>query len=185
MKRLVLIAALCLCAVSAEAKQRRDGYILRLDTERLTSSLELETFQGIAPSLRGPVLWVRRDGRSYEIRDRSILDRAAEALRPVTAIDDEVEAFERRARPVYDEEEDLDRQIDAIEDADEDGGQRDEARLADLRAQRRDLRERLRDVDAEDRDLDRRQEKAEAVFERFLDGLIDEAMRMGLARPVD
>lgn len=183
MKRLALTAALCLCAVAAAAKQRQNGYILHLDARRQVSSLDLESYVTVDKSLRGAVLWVRRDGRRYEIRDASILERAAEALRPVTAIDDEYAAFERRARPVYDEEEDLDRQIDAIED----GGDRDrdETRLADLRAQRSDLRGRLREVGAEDRELDAKQEAADAGFDRFIAGLIDEAMQQGLARPID
>ncbi|HEV8238322.1 MAG TPA: hypothetical protein VGS57_03025 [Thermoanaerobaculia bacterium] len=185
MKGLTLVAMLCLCAVPAAAKQRRDGYILRLDADTQISSLDLQTFEVVEKSLRGPVLWVQRGGRRYEIRDASILDRAAEELRPVTAVNDEYEAFQRRARPVYDEEEDLDRQIDAIEDSGDDGEDRDEARLAELRTQRRDLKQRLRAVEAEERQLDARQEAAEAVFERFLDGLIDEAMRAGLARQID
>jgi uncharacterized protein (DUF3084 family) len=185
MKRLGIIAVLCLCAVSASARQRRDGYILRLDSDRLTSSLDMQTFEAVVPSLRAPVLWVQRDGRRYEIRDASILDRAAEALRPVTAVNEEYDAFEQRARPVYREEEDLDRQIDALEDSEDNGLRADEGRLAELRDQRRDLRQRIRDVDAEEREIDRRQEAAERVFERFLAGLIDEAMQAGLARRVD
>jgi chromosome segregation ATPase len=188
MKGLGLTAVLCLCAVAAAAKQRQDGYILHLDARRVVSSLDLDSYVAVDKSLRGPVLWVRRGGRHYEIRDASILDRAAEALRPVTAVNDEYAAFERRARPVYDEEEELDRQIDAIEDrddADGDDGDRDETRLADLRAQRRDLRERLRAVEAEDHELDARQEAADAELDRFIARLVDEAMRQGLARPID
>ncbi len=185
MKRLTLIVVLCLCASAAAAKQRNDGYILRLDANTQVARLELETFLAVDDSIRGPVLWVQRDGRRYEIRDPSILDRAAEAIRPVTKINEEYEAFRRRARPVYEEEEDLDRKIDAAEEAEEEGEHPDEARLAELRAQRRALAPRLRAVEAEERELDAREERAEAVSERIIDSLIDEAIRKGLARRID
>ena len=181
MKRLALTALLCLGAVAAAAKERGDGYILRLDAKTQMASLDLETFVAVERSLRAPVLWVQRDGRRYEIRDASILDRAAEAIRPVTKINAEYEAFRRRARPVYDEEEELDRQIDAAEEEEPPN----ETRLAELRAQRRELKPRLRAVEAEEHELDERQERAEVVAERIIDSLIDEAMREGLARRMD
>jgi hypothetical protein len=185
MKRLALTALLCLCAVAAAAKQRHDGYILRLDAKTQMSSLDLDTFLAVEKSLRGPVLWVQREGRRYEIRDASTLDRAAQAVRPVMKINEEYEAFRQRSRPLYQEEEDLDREIDAAEDAADDGDRPDESRLADLRAQRRELKPRLRDVEAEERELDRREEDAEAVAERILYNLIDEAIRTGVARRLD
>jgi len=185
MKRLALTALLCLCAVTAGAKQRNDGYILRLDAERQMARLDLKTFVSVEKSLVGPVLWVQRDGRRYEIRDSSILERAAEAMEPVTKIKEEYEAFRQRARPVYDEEEDLDREIDAAEEAGESGDRADEARIDDLRAQRRELKPRLRAVEAEERELDAREERADAAAERIIDDLVDEAMRSGLARPID
>ena len=185
MKRLALIAVFCLCAVTAAAKQRNDGYILRLDANTPIARLDLETFLAVEESIRGPVLWVQRGGRRYEIRDASILDRAAEAIRPVTKINEEHEAFRRRADPVYEEEEDLDREIDALEEAEEEGEQPDETRLAELREKRRALAPRLRAVEAEERELDAREERAEAVSERIIDGLIEEAIRKGLARRID
>ncbi len=185
MKRLGLIAALCLCAVTAAAKQSNDGYILRLDADTRIARLDLSTFLAVDESIRGPVLWVQRGGRRYEIRDPSILDRAAEAIRPVTKINEEHEAFRRRAHPVYEEEEDLDREIDSLEEAEEEGEQPDEARVAELRAKRRALAPQLRAVEAEERELDAREERAEAVSERIIDGLIDEAIRKGLARRID
>jgi hypothetical protein len=185
MKRLALTVLLCLCAVTAAAKQRNDGYILRLDAETQMARLDLQTFVAVEKSIRGPVLWVQRDGRRYEIRDSSILDRAAEAIQPVTKIKEEYEAFRQRARPVYEEEEDLDRKIDAAEEAVESGDRPDEARLAELRAQRRELKPRLRAVEAEERELDTREELADVVSERIIDSLIDEAMQKGLARRID
>jgi len=176
-----LVAILCLWAFSASARQGNDGYILRLDEATQSSSVDVETLVAVSQSLRPPVLWVRRDGRRYEIRDRAILDRVAEALRPVRKISEEHQAFEQRARPLYRQESDLDRQIDAIED----GKRPDEGRLAKLEAERRELRPQLRDVEAEESDLDARQERAEAVFERALGALVDEALRTGLARRVD
>jgi hypothetical protein len=86
---------------------------------------------------------------------------------------------------VYEEEEDLDREIDALEEAEEEGDHPDETRLAELRAQRRALAPRLRAAEAEERELDERQERAEAVSEPIIDGLIDEAIRKGLARRID
>src|SRR4029079_10278611 len=136
-------------------------------------------------AIRGPVLWVQRDGRRYEIRDPSILERAAEAMEPVTKIKEEYEAFRQRARPVYDEEEDLDRKIDAAEEAGENGDRPDEARIDDLRAQRRELKPRLHAVEAEERELDAREERADVVAERIIDDLVDEAIRTGLARRID
>ena len=185
MKRLALTVLLCLGAVTAGAKQKNDGYILRLDAERQMARLDLKTFVAVEKSLVGPVLWVQRDERRYEIRDSSILERAAAAMEPVTKIKEEYEAFRRRARPVYDEEEDLDREIDAAEEAGENGDRPDEAHLAELRAQRRELKPRLHAVEAEERELDAREERADAVAERIIDDLVDEAMRSGLARPID
>lgn len=177
MKRLALAALLCLVAVTAGAKQRNDGYILRLDAKTQMASVDLQTFVAVEKTLRGPVLWAQRGGERYEIRDPAILARAAEAIGPVTKINEEYEAFRRRARPVYEEEEDLDRKLDAAEDAEPP----DEARLPELRAQRRDLKPRLDAVEAEEDELDARQERAEAVAERIIDNLIEEAMRDGLA----
>jgi len=185
MKRLALTVLLCLGAVTAGAKQKNDGYILRLDAERQMARLDLKTFVAVEKSLVGPVLWVQRDERRYEIRDSSILERAAAAMEPVTKIKEEYEAFRRRARPVYDEEEDLDRKIDAAEEAGENGDRPDEARLAELRAQRRELKPRLHAVEAEERELDAREERADVVAERIIDDLIDEAIRTGLARRID
>ena len=185
MKRLALSVLLCLGAVTGTAKQRNDGYILRLDPERQMARLDLKTFVAVEKSLVGPVLWVQRDGRRYEIRDSSVLERAAEAVQPVMKIKEEYEAFRRRARPVYDEEEELDRKIDAAEEAGENGDRPDEARIDDLRAQRRELKPRLRAVEAEERELDTREERAEVVSERIIDNLIDEAIRSGLARRID
>ena len=156
MKRLGLIAALCLCAVTAAAKQRNGGYILRLDADTRIARLDLETFLAVDDSIRGPVLWVQRGGRRYEIRDPSILDRAAEAIRPLTKINEEHEAFRRRTHPVYDEEEDLDREIDSLEEAEEEGEQTDETRLAELREKRRALAPRLRAAEAEEREASTR-----------------------------
>jgi hypothetical protein len=185
MKRFALIAVLCICAASGAAKQRSDGYILCLDAETRISSLDVQTLVAVDESLHCPVLWVRRDGRRFEIRDPSILARAAEAVRPLTKVNKEYETFQSRARPAYKEEEDLDREIDAIEDAVEKGEHPAEARLGELQGKRRELAQRLRAVEAEDREIDARQERAEAVFERILDGIIDEAMRAALARRID
>ena len=185
MKRLALTVLLCLGAVTAAAKQRDDGYILRLDDRTQMARLDLQTFVAVEKSVVGPVLWVQRDGRRYEIRDSSILGRAAEAVQPVMKIKEEYQAFRQRARPVYDEEEDLDRKIDAAEEAVENGDRPDEARIDDLRAQRRELKPRLRAVEAEERELDAREERAEVVSERIMDDLIDEAIRTGLARRID
>jgi hypothetical protein len=181
MKRLGLVAVLCLCALSLGAARRKDGYILRLDDRTQIARLDMQTFEAVHESIRGPVLWVQRDGRRYEIRDPSILGRAAEAVRPVTRVNDEHEAFRERTRSVYDEEEELDREIDACEDVD----RPDEARLAELRARRRALAPRLRAVEDEERSIEAREERAEAVSERTLDALIDEAIRKGLARRLD
>ena len=181
----LIVVVLCTCAVTAAAKQRHDGYILRLDDKTHIARLDVQTFVAVEKSVHGPVLWVQRDGRRYEIRDASILDRAAEGVRPVTKINEEYAALQRRARPVYDENEGLEREIDAIEEGEEEGEHPDQARLAGLQSKRRALVPRLRAVEAEDRELDARQERAEAVFERFLDGLIDEAMRKGLAQRLD
>jgi chromosome segregation ATPase len=177
MKRLALTLLLCLAAVAAAAKQKHDGYILRLDAKRQMASLDLDTFVAVERSLRAPVLWAQRDGQRWEIRDPSILARAAEAIGPVTKINEEYEAFRRRAKPVYQEEEDLDHKLDAAEDAEPP----DEARLPELRAQQRELAPRLRAVEAEEDELDARQQRAEAVAERIIDNLIEEAMRNGLA----
>jgi hypothetical protein len=224
--RVLLAAVLGVGAVAADASAQnragapnagdwprssgRDGYILSLEGQWLSSDVNLEEVTGTRAGKRGDFLWFRRSGKGYVIDDPAALARAVALFEPVRALEPEQDAIRDRERALDDRENALDRQeeeIDAelerLEPSDEDEGgddeyaasapsaaadpaERDELerRMDEVRAKQTDLRAEQHDLDRDERALDAREERLERDAEAQLWRLLDDLVASGAAKPI-
>ena len=166
MKRLMLIAAALTMLAS---KSNKDAYILAYD-ENVTfnAGTDFSYFKTLRERYPGKVLWVRRNGREYVVRDETLLLRARALFAPQAALAPEQVAVAR-------EETQLDREEDRLDDAPKTA--ENERRLSEIRARQKDIARR-------EKALDEREEEVERAAERELWGLVDGAIRTGAAKPV-
>jgi len=168
MRRLLLIAVAL--TMLASSKSRRDGYILAPSGDNLTFSggVDMSYFETLRERYPGKVLWVRRNGREYIIRDEKLIMRVHALFAPQAALAPEQMAIAR-------EEEALDREEERLEDAAKTAENR--RRLDDVRAKQAKLAER-------EQALDEREEELERAAERELWQVVDAAVRSGAAKSV-
>ena len=166
MKRLLLIAVAL--AMLATSKSRRDGYILAPSSDNLTFSggIDMSSFETLRERYPGKLLWVRRDGREYIIRDETLLMRAQALFAPPAALAPEQAAIAR-------EEAALDREEERLDDA---------AKTAENRRRLDEVRARQKKVAEREKALDEREEELERIAERELWQLVDTAIRSGAAK---
>jgi DNA repair exonuclease SbcCD ATPase subunit len=165
-KRLLLLAVAL--TMLSSSKSRRDGYILAPSGDTLTFSggVDMSHFETIRERYPGKVLWVRRNGREYIIRDEMLIMRVHALFAPQAALEPEQAAIGR-------EEEALDREEERLEDAAKTAENR--RRLDEVRAKQSKLAER-------EQALDEREEELERAAERQLWLLVDTAIRSGVAK---
>lgn len=66
----------------------------------MSGSIEdIDSVQRLRRQIDGDFIWVRRDGRSFVIRDKGILADVAEAWRPLNALEARMQGLEARMRP--------------------------------------------------------------------------------------
>ncbi|MEK6373942.1 MAG: hypothetical protein AABO58_14745 [Acidobacteriota bacterium] len=165
MKRLLLIAVAL--TMLASSKPRRDGYILAYeDNMTFSGGVDFSFFKTLRERHPGKVLWVRRNGREYVVRDETLIMRARALFAPQGALAGEQVAIAR-------EEAALDREEERLEDAAKTPENR--RRLDELRAKQAKLAER-------EQALDEREEELERAAERELWTLVDAAIRSGAAK---
>lgn len=169
---LILLFAFPICAVNAS----QDEYVLTLGDDQVsvlyTDQLPLSRVQEMRRDYGHDFLWFRRGGRAYVIRDRAFLSRVEALFAPKRALRPELRSVNR-------EESHLDDEIDAIEDRD-DGRDLDAATEAHLL----ELKARMREVSRRQHELERREEELEREAELQLWGMVDEAIRRGVAERV-
>jgi len=166
MKRLLLIALAAAALMSA--KPRRDAYIIKIDDNTTISGADVDSIVAVAEAFRGKVVWARRNGTEYLVRDEAFLDRARALFAPQLALVPEQTAIGR-------EEEQLDREEERLEDAPRTAA--NERRLDEVRAKQRALAKR-------EQALDEREEQIERAAERALWPMVDDAIRTGMAKAV-
>jgi DNA repair exonuclease SbcCD ATPase subunit len=165
MRRLLLIAVALM--MLASSKPRMDGYILSASADNVTFSggVDFSYFKTFRERHPGKVLWARRNGREYVVRDETLIMRAQALFAPQAALAPEQEAISR-------EEEALDREEERLEDAANTAENR--RRLDEVRAKQAKLAER-------EQALDEREEEIERIAERELWKLVDAAIKSGAA----
>jgi hypothetical protein len=166
MKRLLLVAVAL--TMLASSTPRRDGYILAPSDDTLTFSggVDMSSFETLRERYPGKMLWVRRNGREYVIRDETLLLRAQALFAPPAALAPEQLAVER-------EEEALDREEERLEDA---------AKTAENRRRLDEVRAKQKKVAEREKALDEREEELERIAERELWVMVDAAIRSGAAK---
>lgn len=170
MRRLLLVVVALAVAQTmlASSKSRRDGYILAPSGDNLTFSggLDMSYFETLRERYPGKMLWVRRNGREYIIRDETLIMRVHALFAPQAALAPEQEAISR-------EEEALDREEERLEDA---------AKTAENRRRLDEVRAKQAKVAEREQALDEREEELERIAERELWQLVDAAIRSGAAK---
>jgi hypothetical protein len=166
MKRLLLVAVAL--TMLASSKSRMDGYILAADGDNITFSggVDMSSFETLHDRYPGKMLWVRRHGREYVVRDETLLMRARALFAPQAALAPEQRAIGR-------EEAALDREEERLDDAPNTAENR--RRLDDIHARQAKVAER-------EKALDEREEELERAAERELWQLVDAAIRSGAAK---
>ena len=170
--------------VRVYARNDRDAYVL--STHRTMTSMNISTdmLGDLDEAYGSDFLWLRRHGKTYVIRDRSILEQAAAMFAPLRALDPEHESISRRERQVDRKEEALDREKDRISDTPRrDRTDEDEDRLQELDEQFAAVREEARDIEDRERELDRRSDAMERDIESKLWVMIDGWIADGKAAP--
>ena len=166
MKRLMLIAAALAMLAS---KSSRDAYILAYEEDvTFSGGTSISYFETLRERYPGKVLWVRRHGREFVLRDETLILRARALFAPQAALAPEQAAVAR-------EEAQLDREEDRLDDAPKTAEK--EQRLSEIRA-------RQKDVARRERALDQREEEIERASERDLWVLVDGAIIAGTAKAV-
>ena len=166
MKRLLLIAVAL--TTLASSKPTKDAYILAVNGGNVTFSgnFDFSYFKTFRERYPGKVLFVRRYGREYVIRDETLLMRAQALFAPQAALAPEQAAIGR-------EEAALDREEDSLDDAPNTAENR--RRLDDIHAKQAKVAER-------EKALDEREEELERAAERELWVMVDAAIRSGVAK---
>src|SRR5438132_1568800 len=160
MKRLLLIAAAL--ASLASSNPRKDAYILAYEPNvTFNAGTDISYFKTLRQRYPGKVLWVRRNGREYLVRDETFLMRARALFTPQAALAPEHAAVAR-------EEAALDREEESLDNAPKTAAT--ERRLVEIRAKQK-------DVERREEALDRREEEIERAAERDLWELVDTAIR--------
>ena len=165
----------------------RDAYVLALDDQSVIMNESIEALKTFRNRYDGDVLWFRRHGETYVVRDHGKLEEARGLFTEMRALEPEQKELARRQRIVDRKEESLDRERDALEDRDDDEDRADrdpstDRRIRELDAALRDIRGESRRLDEEERVLDRRSEALEAAAEAKLWSLIDQWIGSGEAQ---
>ena len=169
MRRALFLPLLLLLATAA-AWRPDDAYMLHVGkTDVIKMDVTNRTVREVVALRRRfgdePFLWTRLAGREYLIRDKALLQQAAELWSPI-------EAMKPEQHMLGDEIRELDHRIDAIEDH----------RATGKPGELQQLRERYETLSRRERELDRRTDEMEKVVEPKLRDLVDEAIRDGRAR---
>lgn len=166
--------------------QARDAYVLALDDQSVIMNESIEALKTFRNHYAGDVLWFRRHGETYIVRERGKLDQARGLFTEMRALEPEQRDLARRQRLADRREESIDRQRDAIEDRDEDRTDRDASadpgRIRELDEALAEVKTESRRLDEEERALDRRSEALEAAAETKLWNLIDGWIASGAAQ---
>ena len=175
---------------AAEVDVQADGpgkaYALVVDGQWRTGC-SVRAIEEMRRRFRGDYLWLRRDGRTYIVRDPA---RLAEAQAAFDRDGPELRALRAELKTVARQEQALDRERDRAEeesDALSDSGERDDAsdrRLDELEAQQRTLGSEIRALEQREEDLDRRTDALEMAAETRFWVLGDRWISDGTARPV-
>jgi DNA repair exonuclease SbcCD ATPase subunit len=181
MKVLLLITA----AVALLASASRDAFVLSSPGSQVTCSTvaDLTSFQSLQTRFGDDFLWVRRHGKSYVIRDASLLQRTHAFFAAVSALAPAREAIKREEKKIDREEERLDEIADRASDS-EDRRAKSAPSVGELREVRvklEEVRARQRSISERERELDQREDALEQEAERKLWRLVDDAIRSGAA----
>ena len=168
MRRLILLAA-ALSLVAAKPHDRnKDAYILAAgENTTISGGMNIEEWKAIHRAYPGDVMWVRRNGNDYLIRDETLLLRMRALFGPEMALTPEQKEIGR-------EEARIDREADRLEDA-RSRTAAEERRLEELHARQRELAKR-------EKALDDKQEELERIAEREMWQLVDRAIGNGMAK---
>jgi chromosome segregation ATPase len=132
-------------------------------------------------------VWVRLSGRSYVIRDAATLAEVREAFREVTAMEPSMREVERRLKPYEQQMETAEEHVDALGDRLDDESLSDSAREsieAKLRDAERDLaaiEKQMSGIEREMETLEKEEERREAIAEDRFEGIVERAIRRGVA----
>jgi chromosome segregation ATPase len=184
---------------TSRASKADDTYVISRGDHWVSTNASLEVVRAIQRRFSGTLLWIRRGGKEYLIRDRAILDEAQSLFAPLKALEPEQAALQERQAPLQSEEAALDREQEKLErelekleddsevgDEDMNAARRDiQVRQAELESRMRALEDQERELEAVERSLDEREEDLERRAEEELWGVIDRAIARGLARSLD
>jgi DNA repair exonuclease SbcCD ATPase subunit len=171
----------------------RDSYALvRGHFVRMDGSIE--ELEALRDAYGANILWVRRSGSRYVLRDPRIIDEAAACFDRLGQLEPERIALQRKQEALDREEESLDRRQERLENARESRENEDEqasspdpkaeAEQRDIAGRQEDVSKRQRELETVERDLDRREDALEKEAEGALWKLIDGAIRAGAAAPL-
>ncbi len=132
-------------------------------------------------------IWFSDRSKEYVIRDSATVERIDRLFDAQRAFDPEAERIARELRPLERRESELDHEIDALTDRDE-GPEltaAEEQKLDDLRREMGALHPKMRVLERQEDEIDRKRDAAEAEAERRMVPILEQAVRSGVARPVD
>ena len=166
MRRTLLALSLVVVAgIAIGGSPDRFAYVYKRGndtTMRINGSID--SFQRIAKRWSGEYIWVSRNGKEWLIRDAAMLASARDAFKDMEALEPALRAAEEKVVP-------LEERMDEITDADREPP-------AELE---RALEAAEREAERLEREMDRREEIAEAKFEK----LVLRAIDSGKAQRVD
>lgn len=166
------------------ARRDRDSYVLSMHRTMTSMNISTDRLGDLNEAYGTDFLWFRRHGKTWIIRDRPVVQQAADLFAPLRALDPEHESVSRRERQVDREEEALDRERDRISDTPRrDRTSEDEDRLAALDDRLAAVGDDERDVEDRERELDRRSDALEREIEAKLWSEIDGWIADGKAEP--
>jgi hypothetical protein len=130
------------------------------DVTHMRSSTDIETMVALSKRWSGEYVWLKRDGRSYLIRDAGVLAEVRSAFAEMHAYEPTLRAAHERLHPLERKMERIERQMDRLGDrlSDDDDLDRDT---------RRSLEEQLRKAEAEFQELEHDFKPAERESERM------------------
>lgn len=192
MRRLLLPLLLLVTTVSAADRSGFSYIYKRGDQAHLrTNGASIDSLVRISRRWSGELVWLRRHGRSYLIRDAAVLLSVRGAFAEMHALEPRLRAAEERRRPVEVKMEAIEERMDRLSD------QLDDDRLGD--ATRESLEARLREaeramsaIEGEHRAVERAAEEIEEEMERLektaeqkFEQIVVRAIEQGKAKRVD
>jgi chromosome segregation ATPase len=189
---LALSAVALLAAVSLMASERFSYVYKRGQQSHIRSTGEkIATVVRKAKQWSGELVWARRNGREYLIRDAATLVEVRGAFAELDAMEPTMREAERRMRPYEERMEVAERRVDAIGDQLDDDDLTDATRAAlerKLESAERDMEAIEREMAKVERameDVENEMERREEIAERRFEQIVIRAIESGRAERVD